>query len=117
MNKLDELIAYADRYGERPEPEPIEMTKQERLDKIKFLRNKLGLTKSKTKKSKEYKESNIMKGRSDLKKKSNGKYEVETELNIKEGLEPKVKIAFVKSIIEELNKNFNDYEFFYQKKN
>jgi hypothetical protein len=109
MNKLDELIAYADRYGERPEPEPIEMTKQERLDKIKFLKNKLGLTKSKTKKSKEYKESNIMKGRSDLKKKGD-KYEVETELNIKEGLEPKVKRALKKSIIDETNKKIKNYK-------
>jgi uncharacterized protein YlxP (DUF503 family) len=38
-------------------------------------------------------------------------------MNVKEGLEPKVKRALIKSIIEELNKNFNGCEFFYQKKN
>jgi hypothetical protein len=64
----------------------------------------------------EYKEENIMKGRSDLKKKGE-KYEVETELNVRKGLEPKVKLALMKSIITELNNNFDDYEFFYKKKN
>jgi hypothetical protein len=65
---------------------------------------------------KSYDEGEIMKGCSDLKKKGD-KYEVETELNIKEGLEPKVKLALIKSIIIELNNNFNDYEFFYKEKN
>ena len=64
----------------------------------------------------EYKEENIMKGRSDLKKKGE-KYEVETELNVRKGLEPEVKRALMKSIITELNNNFDDYEFFYKKKN
>lgn len=64
-----------------------------------------GLKKRKNKK-KTYKESNIMKGRSDLKKKTNGKYEVETELNIKKGLEPKVQRALKKSVNEELTKGF-----------
>jgi len=62
------------------------------------------------KEPKTYKESNIMKGRSDLKKKSNGKYEVETELNIKEGLEPKVKRALKKSIIDETNKKIKGFK-------
>jgi hypothetical protein len=68
------------------------------------------------KKNVEYKEGNIMKACSDLKNKDD-KYEVETELNIKEGLDSKVKRALIKSIINELNNNFNDYEFFYEKKN
>jgi hypothetical protein len=67
--------------------------------------------------SKKYKEINLIKGRSDLKKNKNGKYSVDTEMNFKEGLEPKVKRALINSIIEELNKNFDCYEFFYQKKN
>jgi hypothetical protein len=66
---------------------------------------------------KTYKESNLMKGRYDLKKNKSGKYSVDTEMNIKKDLEPKVKRALIKSIIEELNKNFDCYEFFYQKKN
>jgi hypothetical protein len=57
------------------------------------------------KKSKTYEEGNIMKGRSDLKKKGD-KYEVETELNVRKGLEPKVKRALKKSVNEELERGF-----------
>lgn len=49
------------------------------------------------------KEKNIMKGRSDLKKVGN-KYSVDTELNIRKGLEPKVKRALKTSVINELDK-------------
>jgi hypothetical protein len=59
---------------------------------------------SKTKK--EYKEEEIMKGKSDLKKVGD-KYAVETELNIKKGLEPKVKRALKKSVDKELNKKIS----------
>lgn len=61
------------------------------------------------KSKKSYKEGNIMKARSDLKKKGS-KYEVETEMNIKEGLEPKVKRALKKSIIEETNKKIKKFK-------
>jgi len=50
-----------------------------------------------------YKEANIMKGRSDLKKKGD-KYTVDTEMNIKKGLDAKTKRALKKSVMEELNK-------------
>jgi hypothetical protein len=63
------------------------------------------IKKRKNKPHKEYKEGNIMKGRSDLKKKGD-KYEVETELNVKKGLEPKVKRALKKSVNEELERGF-----------
>ncbi len=62
-------------------------------------------------------EGNLMKGRSDLKKNKNGKMCIETEININNDIDDKVKRALLKSIIEELNKNFDEYEFFYQKKN
>ena len=39
------------------------------------------------------------------------------ELNINNDIDDKVKRALIKSIIEELNKNFDGYEFFYEKKN
>jgi len=52
----------------------------------------------------EYKQGNISKSRSDLKKNKSGKYEVETKLKVKKGLEPKVKRALKKSIIDEVNK-------------
>lgn len=52
---------------------------------------------------KTYKESNLMKARSDLKKKGD-KYTVDTDMNIKKGLEPKIKKALKKSITEELDK-------------
>jgi hypothetical protein len=71
---------------------------------------------SKTKKNKLYHEGEIMKGKSKLKKKGD-KYSVDTEFNINNDIDDKVKRAFVKSIIEELNKNFDEYEFFYVKKN
>jgi uncharacterized protein YoxC len=51
-----------------------------------------------------------MKGRSDLKKKSNGKYEVETELNIRDNLDSKVKRALKKSIIDETNKKIKGFK-------
>lgn len=84
----------------------------------RFFGNKKTIkNKPKTKKSKtEYKEGEIMKARSELIKKGD-KYSVDIELNIKKGLDPKVKRALIKSIIEELNRNFDDYKFFYQKKN
>jgi hypothetical protein len=68
------------------------------------------------KEPKTYKEENIMNCLSDLKKKGN-KYSVNTEFNINNDIDDKVKRALIKSIIEELNKNFDEYEFFYQKKN
>jgi hypothetical protein len=58
-----------------------------------------------------------MKCRSDLKKLKNGKMCIKTEININNDIDDKVKRALLKSIIEELNKNFDGYEFFYQKKN
>lgn len=62
------------------------------------------IKKDEDKPKKTYKESNIMKGRSDLKKTKSGKMAVETELNVRKNLEPKVKRALKKSIIEEVNK-------------
>ena len=56
--------------------------------------------KPKKKTKKEYKESNLMKGRSDLKKVGD-KYAVETEMAIKKGLDKTVKKALKKSIIQE----------------
>jgi hypothetical protein len=85
-------------------------------DYKKYILPKSDLLTPKSKKSKSCEEGEIMKGCSDLKKKGD-KYQVETELNVKEGLEPKVKLALIKSIIIELNNNFNDYEFFYKIKN
>jgi hypothetical protein len=55
-----------------------------------------------SKSKKPLKEKNLMKGRSDLKKKGD-KYSVETDLNIKKNLDPKVKRALKKSIVEEVN--------------
>lgn len=79
---------------------------EEELDKL----YKSSMSKNKSKKeTKKYKEEEIMKGSSELKKKGN-KYTVDTELNIKEGLEPKVKRALKKSIIDETNKKIKNYK-------
>ena len=51
------------------------------------------------------KPKNIMKARSDLKKKG-ATYSVDTEMNVKKGLEPKVKRALKKSVDMELERNF-----------
>lgn len=53
------------------------------------------------------KEANIMKGRSDIKKNENGKFSVDTEINVKKGLAPKVKKALKKSVITELDKKIS----------
>lgn len=53
--------------------------------------------------SKEYKEGEIMSGKSELVKKGK-KYSIDTELKVKKGLEPKVKRALKKSVVEELDK-------------
>lgn len=58
------------------------------------------------KEKKTYKESNIMKARSDLKKKGD-KYEVETEMNVRKGLDKKVKSALKKSVISQLDKSIS----------
>ena len=57
-----------------------------------------------------------MKAHSDLEKKGD-KYVVETEMTVKSGLDAKTKRALIKSFIITLNDNFDDYEFFYKKKN
>lgn len=46
----------------------------------------------------------VMSGKSELKKSKKGKYSVDTELNIKKGLNAKVKKGLKKSIIDELDK-------------
>ena len=96
-NRVDELIKFKERTGlkgqelkkafdeywndEKPKTIPIKTPKQ----------------------PKTYKEQNIMKGRSDLKKKGD-KYTIDTILNVKKGLDDKVKRALKKSVIEELDK-------------
>lgn len=52
---------------------------------------------------KTYKTGNIMKGRSDLIKMQTGKYAVEAEINLRKGLEPKVKRALKKAVDQELD--------------
>jgi hypothetical protein len=80
------------------------------FDKDKWLdENTSHLTKSdfdfiKTMKTKkQYQEGEIMKGKSDLKKLPDGKFGIDTELDIKKGLEPKVKKALKKSIKQEID--------------
>lgn len=58
------------------------------------------------KEKKTYKESNIMKARSDLKKKGD-KYTVDTEMNVRKGLDKKVKSALKKSVISQLDKSIS----------
>lgn len=68
---------------------------------------------SKNKKSskpkKEYKEEKIMKASSDLKKKGD-KYTIDTEMNVKEGLDGKTKRALKKSIEDEVKKKIKGFK-------
>ena len=58
-----------------------------------------------------YEELNILKCKSELKLNSNNKYKVETKINIENNIDDKIKRALIKSLIEELNKKFDDYIF------
>jgi len=89
------IIKLVEKFKEKGWEHKIPKDKLEYYNKLKNMKNKL---------NKEYKESNIMKARSDLKKNKDGKYSVDTEMNIKKGLEPKVKKALKKSVILELDK-------------
>lgn len=66
-----------------------------------------------------YEECNMLKCNSELKFNSNYIYVVETKININDeiNINDKIKRALIKSIIEELNKNFDKYEFTYNKLN
>ena len=76
---------------------------RDQIDKeeLEIIKERINKNKKSTKKT--YKEGNIMKGRSDLKKKGD-KYTVDTNLNIKKGLDDKVKRALKKSVMTELDK-------------
>ena len=60
--------------------------------------------------------SNVLKARSDMFYEDD-KPKIKTELKLRKGLKEKENNELIKSIIEELNKNFDDYDFFYKKKN
>jgi hypothetical protein len=96
--------------------EPLSNEKRKEAFNRLFGNKKTIQNEAKTKKSKTYEEGTIMKGHYELKKKGD-KYSVDMELNINNDIDDKVKRALIKSIIEELNKNFDEYEFFYEKKN
>ena len=80
-------------------------------DKVeKAIENEI-INKANQKEKKTYEECNILNVNSELKINSNNKYEIETKLIFYQHLDKKIKRALLKSIIEELNKNFSDYEF------
>jgi hypothetical protein len=56
--------------------------------------------------------NNILYCESELKLNSNNKYHVETNMNINDIIDDKIKRALIKSLIIELNKNFDDYIFY-----
>ena len=92
-------ISWLERFEERLIKEGNYLTKKQ-IEEI----NEMAYS-TPQKQQKEYKEENIMKAHSELKKdKETGKYQVETEMNIKEGLDKKTKTALQKSIIEETKK-------------
>lgn len=55
---------------------------------------------------KTYKEKSLMKAKSELKKKGDS-YTVDTEMNVRKGLDDKVKKALKKSVVEELDKKIS----------
>ncbi len=74
-----------------------------------YEKESLLLTSKNKKPKRQYKESNIMKARSDLKKKGD-KYTVDTEMNVKEGLDGKTKRALKKSIEDEVKKKIKGFK-------
>lgn len=96
---------------EEPKPKPktkISMKKLNKMDEDIENENKRISNLHKTLKkenidiSRSSKVGNIMKARSDLKKKGD-KYTIDTEMNIKKGLDKKIKSALKKSIVTELD--------------
>jgi len=70
-------------------------------------------TRSKTISNKGY--SNVMKARSDMTY-ENGKYKVDTKMNVRPGLNTKEKRALLDSIVKQLNNLFDDCEFNFNEK-
>ncbi len=66
------------------------------------------IKKSKGRPKKTYKQSNVMKARSDVVKKG-GKYTVDTDMNIRKGLDSKIMRALKKSIIDEVSSKMKGY--------
>jgi len=71
-------------------------------------------TRSKTISKKGY--SNIMKARSDMTY-ENGKYKVDTKMNVNKKLNAKEKRTLIVNIIRQLNDLVDDYEFVFNEKN
>jgi len=70
-------------------------------------------TRSKTISKKGY--SNIMKARSDMTY-ENGKYKVDTKMNVNKKINAKEKRTLIVNIIKQLNNLFDDYEFVFNEK-
>jgi hypothetical protein len=85
------------------------------LENVCKKKNIINTIKNMYKNYEKYKEGNILKYKSELKLNSNNKYKVETKININDNIDDKIKRALIKSIIEELNKNFDDYIFIFTK--
>lgn len=64
------------------------------------------ITEDLEKAKKTYKEKSLMKAKSELKKKGDS-YTVDTEMNVRKGLDAKVKRALKKSVVEELDKKIS----------
>lgn len=85
---------------------PLGLSVQEYFKNIdNYVNMKPSTNISTTKSKKSQKPGNIMKARSDLKKKGD-KYEITTDMNVRKGLGPKAKKALKESVNKALNKEF-----------
>jgi len=92
-----------------------ELAKKKREEMAKKIEeNPPKLTRSKTISKKGY--SNIMKARSDITY-ENGKYKIDTKMNVNKKINAKEKRALIDSIVKQLNNLFDDYEFVFNEKN
>jgi hypothetical protein len=105
-------------YKEYKNNKEIEEMNKSKINTNAFIKDKQkeideDLEKRKNKHKKEYKESNVLKGRSDLIENKNKKRAVETQLNIRKGLSDKVKRALKKSLNTEFSKKISGNGLFY----
>lgn len=109
--RLDDIIDFVVQYridNNLPEPENSdELSDEWFINEYKKIMSKTKTKSKPIKEKKTYKEEKIMKASSELKKKGN-KYTVDTEMNVKDGLDGKTKRALKKSITEEMNKKIKN---------
>jgi len=113
-NKTPEQLAMEAEYVKNLKDTPPEAFKEfYELPGYKKPKKPPKSTRSKTISKKGY--SNVMKARSDMTY-ENGKYKIDTKMNVNKKLNAKEKRTLIVNIIKQLNNLFDDYEFVFNEK-